>query len=154
MKEMTDTELDELLGLHTCPDCHNMGFLKGPEGGLSTNIKCKTCGSEFNVCPPHFAERIPPLKPLVTKKEKEDTMINDFTLIGHLSQTEPIYRTTDGKLAIEKDFEYLVEATPEEKSRILEIFPHLKPKPVEAQPSAYALFILSMALLQAASRPI
>lgn len=34
-----------------CPDCRGRRFLKGPEGGLCTNIQCAKCGSEFNVCP-------------------------------------------------------------------------------------------------------
>lgn len=41
-----------------CPDCGSEDFLKGPEGGMCTNIKCSRCGSKFNVCPPIFAERI------------------------------------------------------------------------------------------------
>lgn len=47
-----------------CPDCGGAQFLKGPEGGLTTNIKCATCGSAFNYCPPCYvipfglAERI------------------------------------------------------------------------------------------------
>lgn len=44
----------------TCPDCKGTSFLAGPRDGLSQNIKCADpeCGAEFNVCPPHFAERI------------------------------------------------------------------------------------------------
>ena len=47
-----------------CPDCGGKKFLAGPEGGLTQNIKCAACGSEFNFCPPcyvmpiGFAERI------------------------------------------------------------------------------------------------
>lgn len=41
-----------------CPDCGKFDFLEGPHGGLAVNIKCANCGSEFNVCPPWFAERI------------------------------------------------------------------------------------------------
>ncbi len=41
-----------------CPDCGKFDFLEGPRGGLAMNIKCAHCGSEFNVCPPWFAERI------------------------------------------------------------------------------------------------
>ncbi len=42
-----------------CPDClASKSMLEGPHGGDSVNIKCKECGSEFNVCLPFFAERI------------------------------------------------------------------------------------------------
>ncbi len=41
-----------------CPDCGGPTFVLGPRGGNSQNIKCSTCGSEFNICPPYFAERI------------------------------------------------------------------------------------------------
>lgn len=42
-----------------CPDCRTLfSMLKGPRGGLCTNIKCRVCGSEFNVALPIFAERI------------------------------------------------------------------------------------------------
>jgi hypothetical protein len=41
-----------------CPDCLNDRFYEGPQGGAATNIKCTKCGSEFNVCPPEFVERI------------------------------------------------------------------------------------------------
>ena len=34
-----------------CADCGNERFFKGPDGGLSTNIKCAKCGSKFNVIP-------------------------------------------------------------------------------------------------------
>lgn len=32
-----------------CPDCGSGDFYEGPRGGLSVNIKCAGCGSEFNV---------------------------------------------------------------------------------------------------------
>lgn len=34
-----------------CPDCGETPgrFLEGPHGGMSVNIKCENCGSEFNV---------------------------------------------------------------------------------------------------------
>lgn len=56
--------LETLLLDGKCPDCAHDRFHKGPEGGLSTNIKCAKCGSCFNVVPrcavmPHgFVERI------------------------------------------------------------------------------------------------
>jgi hypothetical protein len=55
---LTDTEKYELLSFYRCPDCHEKEFLRGSEGGLAVNIKCATCGSRFNICPPYFAERI------------------------------------------------------------------------------------------------
>jgi LSD1 subclass zinc finger protein len=42
-----------------CPDCETRTLLKGPEGGLCRNVKCSTCGAEFNVGPVS-AERIVP----------------------------------------------------------------------------------------------
>jgi transcription elongation factor Elf1 len=43
-----------------CPDCGAKNrFLKGPEAGMSINIKCGNCGSKFNICPEaRFIERI------------------------------------------------------------------------------------------------
>jgi hypothetical protein len=41
-----------------CPDCQGTAFLEGPSGGMSTNVRCDTCGSEFNITLPYFAERI------------------------------------------------------------------------------------------------
>ena len=47
-----------------CPDCGGHQFLHGPQGGLTENIKCATCGAKFNFCPPcyvmpfGYAERI------------------------------------------------------------------------------------------------
>ena len=34
-----------------CPECSNDTFLKGPRGGLSINIKCARCGTEYNRTP-------------------------------------------------------------------------------------------------------
>lgn len=56
--ELSEPQKDMIFISNMCPDCKQVGFLKGPQGGLSTNIKCKHCSSEFNVCPPFFAERI------------------------------------------------------------------------------------------------
>ena len=53
-------EVKEAQAGYTCPDCKGHEFWEGPHGGLSVNIKCANpkCGSEFNVCPPYFIERI------------------------------------------------------------------------------------------------
>lgn len=32
-----------------CPDCGSKSFLEGPSGGMSTNMKCAGCDSEFNI---------------------------------------------------------------------------------------------------------
>jgi len=56
--ELTAEEKAKLLEKGTCPDCGGLSFYPGPEGGLSQNLKCVTCGSSFNVCAPFFAERI------------------------------------------------------------------------------------------------
>jgi len=55
---LTVEEKAKLLEEGICPDCDSKTFDRGPEGGLSTNIRCVDCGSKFNVCPPYFAERI------------------------------------------------------------------------------------------------
>jgi len=35
-----------------CPDCKVEGqILAGPRGGMSQNVKCGNCGSEFNITP-------------------------------------------------------------------------------------------------------
>ena len=57
-KGLSAREKELLLKEQSCPDCGGVTFYKGPEAGLSTNIKCFKCGSKFNVCPPIFAERI------------------------------------------------------------------------------------------------
>jgi hypothetical protein len=48
---MGDQTLLSLLVDSTCPDCGGDSFLRGPEGGLCTNIKCAHCGACFNFCP-------------------------------------------------------------------------------------------------------
>ncbi len=50
--------ITSFFGKLVCPDCDAMTFLEGPHGGLSVNVKCENCGSEFNVCMPFFVERI------------------------------------------------------------------------------------------------
>lgn len=51
IKECTELEKSSLLDKGECPDCSCCFFHHGPEGGLTTNIKCANCGSEFNWCP-------------------------------------------------------------------------------------------------------
>jgi hypothetical protein len=41
-----------------CPDCGSTVFLEGPRGGLSVNIRCNFCGSEFGFQYPFASERI------------------------------------------------------------------------------------------------
>lgn len=48
---LTDEEFSRMYPENSdpvCPDCGGNLF-KGPEGGLSVNVKCKNCGAEFNV---------------------------------------------------------------------------------------------------------
>lgn len=33
-------------------------YQAGPRGGNSQNIRCAHCKAEWNICPPHFIERI------------------------------------------------------------------------------------------------
>lgn len=32
-----------------CPDCRVGTLLVGPEGGSAINVRCASCGSEFNI---------------------------------------------------------------------------------------------------------
>ena len=66
-KAPVDPVFEAIAVKHCCPDCGGEEFLMGPRGGLSQNIKCGGCGSEFNVAPfedgqfvgqPMLAERI------------------------------------------------------------------------------------------------
>jgi hypothetical protein len=75
-----DPDLAESIKEDKCPDCGGEGFLKGPEGGMSSNIMCANpeCGSRFNVCPPTFAanvwfaQRISPPSPLLEAQAQAD----------------------------------------------------------------------------------
>ena len=49
MKDLNENE-KQLLLKATCPDCESIHTLmKGPRGGLSTNIECSKCSAKFNV---------------------------------------------------------------------------------------------------------
>jgi hypothetical protein len=37
-------------GTPPCPDCQKGQFLGGPQGGASQNVRCNSCGAEFNLC--------------------------------------------------------------------------------------------------------
>jgi len=39
-------------------NCGSEDFLKGPEAGLSVNIKCVKCGATYNYCPGFFMEKL------------------------------------------------------------------------------------------------
>lgn len=45
-----------------CPDCHQSSLLAGPSGGMSQNVACESCYSEFNFAmldhPPLVMERM------------------------------------------------------------------------------------------------
>lgn len=41
-----------------CPDCGHTKFIPGPSGGMSQNMLCATCHSEFNLTLPYFADRL------------------------------------------------------------------------------------------------
>jgi hypothetical protein len=58
-KKLTGKESECIWNDSKCPDCHG-DLLAGPRGGLSVNVKCKTCGNAFNVPPPgtFLVERI------------------------------------------------------------------------------------------------
>lgn len=43
--------LTTTLNQNKCPDCGGSNFLDGPSGGMSQNIECANCGSDFNVTP-------------------------------------------------------------------------------------------------------
>lgn len=40
-----------MFGNKACPDCGGTQLYEGPSGGISTNIKCASCGHWFNVSP-------------------------------------------------------------------------------------------------------
>ena len=56
-KPVEDKSLLGQIRQNKCPDCGKGGegmpyqFLMGPCGGASMNIKCRDCGSKFNVAP-------------------------------------------------------------------------------------------------------
>jgi len=57
--EMDDNKLEALfMKYNCCPDCGNTGFMEGPSGGASTNIKCAGCGHCYNMALPLFVQRI------------------------------------------------------------------------------------------------
>ncbi len=58
MKTKLTTKEEKTLLKGICPDCGTKKFLEGPHGGVSVNIMCDKCKSEFNICPGLFAERI------------------------------------------------------------------------------------------------
>jgi hypothetical protein len=41
----------EKSGKWKCPNCENDFLVEGPSGGLSQNIRCRTCGQGYNVSP-------------------------------------------------------------------------------------------------------
>lgn len=50
-----------------------------------------------------------------------------WTLAGRLNTGEAVYRSTDGRLAVEKDYSYLVDASAEEKAEIHKTMSHVRP---------------------------
>ena len=55
-------ELD-LVRSGVCPDCAYEGFMIGPSGGESQNLKCDQCGSAFNDLEMFGVERISDASP-------------------------------------------------------------------------------------------
>jgi len=57
MRELTQTELDSLLGgpYFVCPFCKSEHWIEGPSGGMSKNVYCGNpeCGAGFNVMGPN-----------------------------------------------------------------------------------------------------
>lgn len=61
VKDTPESKLWAQIATNRCPDCDHEGFLEGPSGGISTNIKCANaeCGARFNITPLiGIAERI------------------------------------------------------------------------------------------------
>ena len=50
-----------------------------------------------------------------------------WTLAGHLSSGDAVYWQKGGVLAVEKEYQHLVEPTPEEKAEIYKTMSHLRP---------------------------
>ena len=56
---VTKFEHEKFLAAGYCPDCESGIMYQGPSGGMSTNVACETCGSEFNLTMlPGMTERI------------------------------------------------------------------------------------------------
>lgn len=57
-------KVEEVKFSDRCWDCGCTQFYEGPSGGMSTNIQCAKCGSEFNSDPIQgISERIRVAKP-------------------------------------------------------------------------------------------
>jgi hypothetical protein len=52
MRELTVAEKDYWYGRALWPCCKRSGYLEGPRGGMSMNIKCPRCGTVMNVIDP------------------------------------------------------------------------------------------------------
>ena len=48
-EELTGDESLWIYATATCPDCGIGELRNGPEGGISRNVACVNCGSEFNI---------------------------------------------------------------------------------------------------------
>lgn len=50
IKDVTEDEA-RFLDDGMCPDCKGDKFYEGPHGGMSVNVMCSGCKSEFNITP-------------------------------------------------------------------------------------------------------
>jgi len=49
-QEFLETE-GKKSGYWKCPNCESDYLCDGPEGGMSQNVRCRTCGQGYNVSP-------------------------------------------------------------------------------------------------------
>lgn len=56
-ESLTEDEMKYISSTYRCPDCTG-DLREGPSGGMSTNYKCTTCESKYNLAIPFFGQRI------------------------------------------------------------------------------------------------
>lgn len=65
-----------------CPDCGGSDFLAGPRGGLSQNMSCAGCGSEYNVA--RYEGRI-----ITVDRIRRDVAPADVVIVTRPAPCEP-----------------------------------------------------------------
>lgn len=83
MYDDVTTEEKELLFKDICPDCGETGFLEGPSGGGSTNVRCANdkCKAKFNICGSLTPQRLEYglIIKGIEEEEKKEEEKNKFT---------------------------------------------------------------------------
>lgn len=65
-----------------CPDCGGSEFLDGPRGGLSQNMACAGCGSEYNIA--RYEGRI-----ITVDRIRRDVAPADVVIVTRPAPREP-----------------------------------------------------------------